>query len=243
MIPVIGIPYLNRPDLLERCLRSIDRKVDTVVIVNNSDSLITSDYDLSKRICVDSMKCQSNSFYIAEMPLNAGVAASWNEVIKLFPAPWWLIVNSDIEFAPGDLAKFEQAIQTTEAGIVADGINNMACFGITANCVQRVGLFDENFFPAYGEDIDYMRRCRLLGVEHRYLQGTGMRHDRSSTVKALPAELQDRNRETFEANKAYYERKWGGWEGQETFEHPFNDPGWPVWAWKFDCRMRKEQQW
>lgn len=227
MIPVIGIPYLNRPDLLERCLRSIDFDVMGVVIVDNSNG---------------TLEHYGYPVTVIKHP-NAGVAASWNEVIKLFPASWWLIVNSDIEFARGDLAKFEQAIQTTEAGIVADGINNMACFGITAKCVDKVGLFDENFYPAYGEDIDYMRRCRLLGLEHRYLQGTGMRHDRSSTVKALPAELQDRNRETFEANKAYYERKWGGWEGQETFEHPFNDPGWPVWAWKFDCRMRKEQQW
>lgn len=226
MIPVIGIPYLNRPDLLRRCLNSIDVHYDKIVIVDNSETAIPISFQ----------------YKVIRHP-NAGVAASWNEVIKLFPAAWWLLVNNDIEFAPGDLAKFEEAIQTTEAGIVADGINNMACFGITANCVQKVGLFDENFYPAYGEDIDYMRRCRLLDVEHRYLQGMGMRHDRSSTVKAFPAELQERNRETFEANKAYYIRKWGGWEGQEMFHHPFNDPGWPVWAWKFDCRMRKEQQW
>jgi len=237
MIPVIGIPYLNRPDLLQRCLASIDHPVDTVILIDNSNGGWCDDTEewirhettgIVRRVSISEHE-------------NTGVAASWNEVIKLFPAPWWLLVNNDIEFAPGDLAKFEEAMETSKAGIVADGINNMACFGITANCVQKVGLFDENFYPAYGEDIDYMRRSRLLLVEHRYLQGMGMRHDRSSTVKTFPAELQERNRETFEANKAYYIRKWGGWEGDETFEHPFNDPGWPAWAWKFDSRMRKEQ--
>ena len=34
MIPVLGIPYFNRPDLLLRCLDSIDHPVGRVVLGN-----------------------------------------------------------------------------------------------------------------------------------------------------------------------------------------------------------------
>ena len=91
MIPVIGIPYLNRPDLLQRCLASIDHPVDTVILIDNSNGGWCDDTEewirhettgIVRRVSISEHE-------------NTGVAASWNEVIKLFPAPWWLLVNNE----------------------------------------------------------------------------------------------------------------------------------------------------
>jgi hypothetical protein len=70
---------------------------------------------------------------------------------------------------------------------------------------QHVGLFDESFYPAYWEDIDYERRVRAAGIP--VLQSNiVVNHDNSSTINSDP-ELRRKNDRTFGANHAYYADK------------------------------------
>jgi len=36
--------------------------------------------------------------------------------------------------------------------------------------------------------------------------------------------------------------KWGGLNELEVFKAPFNDPHWPIWAWRFDPAFRAQQK-
>jgi GT2 family glycosyltransferase len=246
MIPVLGIPHFNRPDLTLRLLHSIDYPVKQVVLIDQSE---TPENALDEERFADAF---GDEVWILRHP-NAGVAGAWNEIIKLFPAKWWLIANNDIAFAPGDLAGMAVALNhcvttpTENPACMVCGNHGASWFAITDECVARVGLFDENIYPAYLEDCDYRYRCKLLGVPWVTLPGTRSVHGTedlsgSCTIYSDPA-IREKNHRTHGRNFEYYRAKWGGNNGQETFKTPFNDPNWPVWAWKFDPAMRAEQQW
>jgi hypothetical protein len=66
-----------------------------------------------------------------------------------------------------------------------------------------VGLFDEQVHPAYFEDDDYMTRCRHYQVPIMF-SDISVDHDNSSTLKYG---YNDRNAETFKANRLYVQRK------------------------------------
>lgn len=239
-IPVLGIPHYNRLDLTLRCIQSIDHAVDTLVIVMNGD------HRNAGQIAVRA-GCNPNIHAIkfVEHP-NAGVAGAWNEIIKLFPAQWWLISNNDIQFAPGDLARMAFQVERRAAG-VCYGNHGASWFGITAACVETVGLFDENIYPAYLEDCDYSVRCDLLGMPRANVPGcTSVHGDEkqsgSCTVNISP-QLAAENSRTHGLNHGYYQAKWGGPNGHETYKHPFNDPQWPVWAWRFLPSGRADRRW
>ncbi len=248
MIPVLTIPFLNRPDLLERCLTSIDYPVDRLVLVDNSSRSI------GRAVAERQAPGRCIRLHIIEHA-NSGVAASWNEVIKLFPAPWWLLVNNDIAFAPGDLEKVSAFISKeytrNDAPPLACAYANhgASAWAVTLHGIQTVGLFDENIFPAYLEDCDWSYRADLLGARRANIPDCHLIHGDdfqtgSCTVNSDPR-LQRLNATTHGGNFDYYRRKWGGSNGQETFKVPFNHPHWPVWAWKFEpqIRLRQQQVW
>ena len=242
MIPVLGIPYFNRPDLLLRCLDSIDHPVGRVVLVMNGgprDQVPTI-------IRAEAFHHPQVGAFDYLWHRNAGVAGAWNEIIKLFPADWWLLANNDIQFSPGDLGRLAEAVCKTDCAC-AYGNHGASWFGVTAPGIHAVGLFDENIFPAYLEDCDWSYRCDLLGKRRITVEGCSSVHgdgrqSGSCTVNATP-ELQKKNCRTHSGNFNYYRNKWGGINGQEQFKTPFNDPHWPVWAWRFEPGIRAAQQW
>lgn len=228
MIPVLGVPVLNRPDLLSRMLASIDVPVDRLVIVDNGDCT----GDLPERYWPA----------VTVPPSNLGVAASWNLIIQASPnAPWWLLVNADVEFGPGDLAWL--AAHMAPAGPRVATLLEFGAFGINGEAVDAVGWFDENFHPIYAEDCDYEWRCRLAGVPIvRVPSGTRHLEGGSVTYRSDPA-LAARNAETYPENIAYYRRKWGGGpRGGETFTTPF-DQGGDLRDWRLSLDRLALQAW
>src|SRR5690606_3352243 len=100
--------------------------------------------------------------------------------------------------------------------------NAFSLFLITKKCLELIGPFDENFWPAYYEDNDYVKRMRLAGYDHICVPGCHYWHEGSGTVKAKSArELQEHNK-NFKKSSAYYVRKWGGLPYQEKYDAPFN---------------------
>jgi len=222
-IPVLGIAYISQPGLFRELIGSIDHPIDRLVIIDNSPE--------------GDAPAPPGSIHVATRH-NLGVSASWNLVIKSNPlAPWWAIVNSDMEFGPGDLERLSGMVQPGPAVYHLDGF---AAFAVTPDVIARVGLFDENFVPAYYEDNDYHRRCGLLGVPTEQVPN-GMTHVRSAVLKGSQ-HYQDENRRTFPMNADYYRRKWGGLPGQETFSTPFDRGGSPA-QWEFDHARLAELTW
>lgn len=153
MIPVLIVPTLMHYDLLQEMLNSVDYPVDKVIIIDNGGQL-------------KSAYCEAaNSVDIVSLPTNIGVAPAWNLGIKLTPfAKWWLISNDDILWNPGKLAAFEKHI--IPSSIVADWLplSAFSGFALDEETIQKVGLFDEYYFPGCGEETNYWTRAHNKNI-------------------------------------------------------------------------------
>jgi len=229
-IPVLICPILNRPELLEAMLLSIDHPIDRVVIIDNGGVVPAVPPDLDA----------TYEWRVIRPGHNLGVGASWNLGMKVTPqAPWWLIVNHDITFGAGDLARLEACVDPGSAGIYF--MLGMATYAITRHTLNAVGYFDENIHPAYDEDLDFARRFDLLSLPRVEVGFTGT-HVGSATIMANPS-IRAQNGSTHVANDLYYARKWGGQkQGGETFETPFNKGG-HVGDWRLDPERLRNQTW
>jgi GT2 family glycosyltransferase len=225
-VTVIGVPVINRPDLLVRFLDSIDTDWPVVVIDNSDDSEI-----------IDELADRDVALVLP--PSNLGVAASWNFIIRTHPhESWWCIANADTCLAPGDLNRL--AAEMAKPGPRWVGMNgDWRVFGINAECVERVGWFDENFHPIYCEDADYERRCDLSDVSRYFIPG-GATHEGSAAIRSGFARQNDR---TYPDNRSYYESKWGGpLRGGEVYTTPFNRGG-SVRDWTLDLARLRANAW
>lgn len=159
---------------------------------------------------------------------NLGVAASWNRGVDLCrdaEADWLVIVSAAIRFGPPGGLDFlaELDVHPGAAAIEAGWGLGWHLIAFQRQTLERAGRFDENFWPGYYEDLDYSRRIRLAGLTHEpppfwvkvdvdaYVASFA-HAERFAGVKADAPRL-----------VAYYEAKWGGPPGQETFTHPFGD--------------------
>ena len=230
MIPVVGIPILNRGDLLLRCLNSLAGAVNLMVVVDNSLSR-----DLSVRHALADLKSRFPAqLKVLKPKRNLGVAGSWNLLLDWVAARWrgaeWraLISNNDIEFNPRAIAAIEKAMSSTHPPELLIGDHGFAWFMLTRACVVKVGRFDERFYPAYFEDNDYHRRATLAGVRQARITKPRTQHGDATRGGSLTihsdARLLRYHAKTFPRNGEYYVQKWGGYPGEEKFARPFGDP-------------------
>lgn len=192
MIPVLIVPVLARPELLYRMVNSIDHPVGHLLIIDNGGVVGEPPADLPNVERVS----------VVRLPSNIGVGGAWNLGIRLTPhAPSWTIVNFDVVFPPGALARFADI---KSGGLVLSAAKPpWSCFTIHDEAIAQVGLFDEcGFYPAYFEDLDMERRVRAAGIPV-VQSDVYMHHDNSSTIASIP----NRNGETFVANQRYYQDK------------------------------------
>lgn len=146
MIPVLIVPTLIHYDLLQKMLNSVDVPINELIIIDNGGKL-------------ESVHCpQAEKVSIISFPRNLGVATSWNLGIQLtYKAKWWLIANDDITFIPGKLQKI---IDSNFDSIIFDRSRNrfFSAFAIHENLINKIGLFNEYFYPGIGEEIDYIEK-------------------------------------------------------------------------------------
>jgi hypothetical protein len=235
-IPVIGTPVVKNTKWVRRLYHSIDYPVDNFFIINNNGKgEIDEDLDLLKTELNPWVK----KFWVTHMPSNIGVSASWNLIIKSFMlSEYWVIVNDDVAFTPGLLQELATEAEDKEVGLINPnpGDFNLGAwdfFLIKDWVIKSHGLFDENFYPAYCEDADYIMRLlvkpikRKVGLSNRYLHGDGFSDEYyqhgSQTSKTSP-ELEDTLNRVNLTNFTYAQKKWGeGWRSCEPFSNPFNN--------------------
>jgi GT2 family glycosyltransferase len=211
MIPNLIIPVLNRYDLLERMLGSIDYPVYELLIVDNGGEL--------ERIRYNDNIINVN---ILNMPSNLGVAASWNLGIKLFPHhDRWFFASNDMVYLPGALQGLSEARR--DEITLSDIFPFWHTFCVGEEVVRRVGLFDEALYPAYFEDNDYERRAVHKNVHIRSVF-IPTQHENSSTIGADRG-LREKNAVSYQNNAIYYNNKMAK-----------NDYG--QGAWSLDRRRR-----
>ena len=220
-LPLLGVPILNRIDLLERLLASLDQPVHTLAIVDNSiDQCIDNSTGAPAGAAIsqelDALRQRGHPLIqqirIARPFSNLGVAASWNLILSNFPeAPLALLANNDIQFAPGVLDAALSRIDTARPQFLAllEPPNAYAAFLLTPLCWDRLGLFDPNFHPAYCEDLDYRDRLQA-NPEVQQLDGSfahaamaACNPSHSATIGSDP-ELARHNRTSYALNSLWY---------------------------------------
>lgn len=215
MIPVLAIPVLNRYDLLDQNLNSIDYPVEEILIINNGkENYVPERKDLNVRVL--------------NLPSNLGMSGSWNLAIKLYPhKPYWIFSSADTHWIPGSLEQLNsesgpgKLVMTTEA---------WSCFSIGEDMIRNVGLFDEYFYPIYFEDNDYYERVMRSSMKDGYVHGSikvNAPLGASQTIQSDES-LKSRNHETFVINRDYFNKK---------LEEDFKIMGY----WNID--RRRSQEW
>jgi GT2 family glycosyltransferase len=223
----IGIPILNRLDLLSHCLLAIDHPAE-VVEVNNNATDGSFRRDLERLTGERSLAGDGVGVQTLQQERNLGVAASWNLILRTGFASGRqsvLIGSNDTFLRLGSLA-------AALAGDPEVGIRHLCAwnfFLIRRFVLEEVGWFDENFYPAYKEDQDYSYRCALAGVRRANVDGAGGEHVGSATINS-DQRYRGRNGYTHDWNGRYYAEKWGGDAGQERYVRPFDRAG-KDWRW------------
>lgn len=234
-IPVIGTAVVKNPKWAIRLFKSIDYPVDNFFIINNNGKG-EIDEDLN------SIKKMDNPFvknkFITHFPSNIGVSTSWNLIIKSFiMSKYWVIVNDDVAFTPGILQELATKAEDDTVGIINPfaGDFNLGAwdfFLIKDWVVQSHGLFDENLYPAYCEDADYIMRIishpvkRIVGLDKKYLHGDGYcdeYYEHGSQTRKSNSDLASKLEDVNLINFNYMNDKWGeGWRNCSPYSLPFN---------------------
>ena len=119
--------------------------------------------------------CQ-NELLILRFPTNLGCSVGVNNPLFTHPtSPYWLIANYDIAYPPKILTNMGLSVQNTlqympELAVQTFGYiygrgqleNPWSNFVMTSCAVARVGVWDEDIYPAYYEDDDFRDRIRYV---------------------------------------------------------------------------------
>jgi len=209
----LGVPTLRRYDLLELLITTAkegERKPDEYVVVDNGGSL-------GQRWWLGDVK-------VVTPGKNLGVAGGWNEIMRQSTGDHVLIVGDDVRLHKDTLVEMER-VALGGAGFVRSGhAPAFSCFLLARWLFEKVGPFDERFWPAYFEDNDYHRRMKLLGYDFATAP-VSYDHVGSATIKSFSEAEMSTHHARFEANKQKYIAKWGGPPHAEVFTVPFNGRG------------------
>lgn len=220
VIPVLSIPVLNRYDLLDESLKSIDFPIKEILIINNGlEKYVPSRTDLNIRVL--------------NLPSNLGMSGSWNLTIKLYPhEKYWVFTSADTYWVSGSLKLLSEI--SNESSLVTSS-EGFSCFSIGEDVVRKVGLFDERFYPYSFEDDDYRERLfrvmkqengKHLSFDNKYFDVTSP--NGSGTTVESDKKLKEKYGKTSLYNKKYYMLK----ESQN-----FEVPGY------WDLEVRRAQEW
>lgn len=189
---------------------------------------------------------------------NRGCSKGWNQgfdrALKL-KADYILIVNDDILFSSHTInALVEEFEKQPDDVVLLSAVNvagscptpesvftferqvsnyaehpDFSCFMVKPDFQDKIGRFDENFWPAYFEDNDTHRRIVVLGYKALCTSGAAYYHVGSvSSVKDTTGVIQQR----FDLNKQYFIDKWGGMPQAPTYNHPYNDQSMSAKDWR-----------
>lgn len=210
-IPIF-LPYINRPDLLERMLYWIPtRNMTAPVVINNSGSPL----HVPARVLeppVPLSFTQSQNWMLAEAQRLNVPFYMWGHVDA--------ILDEYTAIKLFDRA-FTEWNNGTKWGVIFTYYDIFCAYSTEA--MSAVGGYDTAFFD-YCSDQDVYRRLDLAGYA-RLESGLPVGHDKgSTTINTDPAQSR-RVGAQVEYRSQYYFRKWGGAPGSERFQTPWGIHG------------------
>jgi len=216
----LGCPTLRRYDLLAGMIRSAvagSRTPDRYYIIDNGGGLMANG---------------TPDFVQPEMVIgvpseNLGCAGSWNKmghVMLLTDDDALLIAADDILFECDTIGEMLHAMETEDVDFVTAKPGGFSCFMVRKRLFDKVGYFDEQFWPAYFEDNDFHRRMQLSGICKEAEVDAQYEHVNkgSQTVASFNRAEKHEHNQRFEKNRDRYVAKWGGLPHEEKFDEPYN---------------------
>lgn len=204
--------------IFHRTQELVDMAKDCIASIKNN----SEDYEL---IIIDNgsengspMYWQSQADVYVRLSKNRGIAPAWNIGLKLARGKFIAVCNDDILVGKGWLEKMSAAHDLPQAGATALQVQNLpqdtgvvdtkrwlpgSCFMLKQKTIEKVGYFDERFFPAQFEDVDYWHRMFQVGLKYYVDHSFTIQHKESQTLKAPDIGGH------YEANKKLFIEKWG----------------------------------
>jgi hypothetical protein len=217
MALLLGIPYVNRPDLLRRALASVEALWPSAVLVDNSEQGDLIQDPGSWPVRIQRIRGVAPLSFSQSMNLLQAIAVERN-------CPAWFFLHSDAQASNAVVDRLMQEVQqalnrTTPWGAIFTFYDTFCAFSTAA--LAHVGRWDVNL-PQYFSDNDYYYRLRLAGYDIIDLKLPVLHQEGGScTLHSDPRRLL-LNKITFPLYERYYEAKWGGPSGREVFAVPFN---------------------
>jgi GT2 family glycosyltransferase len=204
---IIGIPTINRADLLNEALEKyFEDFQDTEIFIvdNGNQSIIT----------------REEKFAIYRPAENLGVAKSWNMIMDYadkINATHVLMLNDDIYLGRTE-HEIKMVMRNNENADFINSFSNWCCFILTVDIWKKAGKFDEEFFPAYFEDNSFDYKMTLINAKKAWTSFLDPFTYRNSMTIAKDPTLNNR----FAQNKAMYIDMWGGLPTEEKYVTKFN---------------------
>jgi len=153
---------------------------------------------------------------------NLGVASAWNlgawAMIER-EADWLILLSTSVRFNLGGV-DFLDGLEIHKGVDMVGGLDcGWHLHAISQNTMKRVGLFDEQFNPAYYEDNDWLYRYRLdcgnKPISHRWVPVDHLSLGDAHSMRF--------NHVTIDigAQRSKYVTKWGGDPDHETYVTPY----------------------
>lgn len=216
------------PHLVKEKIGLIEDK-SKLVLINNFDN---------KDVASLCNGAKNDGAEVFDFPDNLGIAGSWNFGLKRLETDcdFVVILSTSICFDKPFEFLIDTVIEHEEkepAGLyLCDGVTNKHCFVVTRKGLEIGGYFDENFWPSYYEDIDYSYRSSLNGFVPIRFDELKIAHSHGASL-ALCGDSRLLMHHQLNANRmlSYYIAKWGGYQNQEIYKIPFNNPKMGINDW------------
>lgn len=189
----VGITVLRQYEELARCLQSVRNSSlapNRIIVIDNGRQLGSQE-----------------GVTVVTPSTNLGVAASWNLLLSMIHPLPAIILNDDCEVAK-DTFRLMMSVQGP-CLVTACG---WSCFRHDYEVRQRVGSYDESFWPAYYEDSDYAHRMKLAGMSPVNLGDIVASHGNHGErpYQNFTQEEMSAFQRHLENNKSRFIAKWGG---------------------------------
>lgn len=187
MTYTIVVPVYLGGEVVDNLLATMDVAPHHILLVDNSPGSYCK-------------KFEGTGITILYYPDNLGVGRSWN--IGLKAGSDWTFLLSQAAVFPNGFSSFLLGINPQdECYLTTEGWHAV---GISRSVVEKVGYFDTNYYPAYGEDFDYYRRMCLAGITH------GLPHEAPVSITSVGSSSGLGQKINFDALNAYSQEKWNG---------------------------------
>lgn len=165
-----------------------------VLLIDNASTDGTAQWAATKAI--------GHRTYATQQPL----AACWNDgikAIKYLQHEHVLILNNDVEirrdtyrlllahggpFVTCVSVRTKEEMRLDDLPTSESPHPDFSCFLIRKEVVDKVGYFDESYFPCWHEDNDYHVRMHRAGIEAKCIDLPFLHHGASTVKSANPAD-------------------------------------------------------